>query len=151
MSVHRIGIDFGRTIGEIESPASDYVFNIIKMIVQKYGSENIFIISKAGLEMQEKIRIWLDKYNFCDICGFDKNNLHFVKEYLDKKILIAKFDIDVFIDDHYKVIHSIMDLEQVKYIIWFNPKADQKLIPRKYRSKIMITSKWAKIWNYKWN
>ena len=149
--MHRIGIDFGRTIGEVEQEYSDKTFNIIKMIVQKYKSENVFIISKAGQEMQAKIRTWLDKYDFCNICEFDENNIHFVKEYTDKRNMIIKYNIDVFIDDHYKVIQSIMDLKQVKYIIWFNSKADQNLIPKKYRSKIRITSKWAKIWNYKWN
>lgn len=151
MTKRIIGIDFGKTIGKIEDVPNLETFNVIKMLIQKYDSDNLFIVSKAGQEMQQKIKQWLDKYKFYDITGFDINNIYFVKEYTDKKEIIKKLKINVFIDDHHKVIQSIVDLDQLDTIIWFSKDANIKLIPIKYKYKVRTTINWNKIWNYSWN
>lgn len=151
----RIGIDFGMTIGEVGAEPIPDSFKIIKMIVAKHKKENVFIVSKARLEMQTKIKNWLDLHDFYQLTGFDSSNLIFVENYEDKRTIIIEKKIDVFIDDTFKVIKSIMDLESLKQIIFFHqrPEPDQlnEMFPIQYRSKIVITTKWNKIWSYAWN
>lgn len=151
----RIGIDFGMTIGEIGDDPIPDSFSIIKMIIHKYKKQNVLIISKAKQEMQEKILDWLESHKFYQTTGFDSNNLFFVDNYEDKRTIIIEKSINVFVDDTYKVIKSIMDLDSLKYIIFFHqrPSNEQflEMFPVQYRSKIVITTHWNKIWGYSWN
>ena len=63
----KIGFDFGKTIGitDNEKPYKNS-FKVIKMIIDKLGPENVYIISKAKVEMKEKISQWLIDRNFFD-------------------------------------------------------------------------------------
>lgn len=157
--IYKIGIDFGGTIGGINEQQSLDTFNIIKMIINKYTSSNVFIISKASDEMREKIIIWMrtkivnTEQNFFDITGFNINNIIFVYENEEKRDHIIKHDINVFIDDNIKIIKNICNIENLEYIIWFSKPNLENLncFPKKYRNKITISKNWNKIWSYKWN
>ncbi|VBB17613.1 hypothetical protein YASMINEVIRUS_76 [Yasminevirus sp. GU-2018] len=150
-NMHRIGIDFGNTIGEVDVDPDTKGFSVIRMFVDKYGSSNMFIVSKAGDEMKNRIEEWLVKNNFFATTNFLKENVIFVKEYFDKRDVVIKNKIDVFIDDHYKVVSSLCDVPTIKHIVWFNKKGDIKLIPKEYRSKVVISSLWGKVWAHSWN
>ena len=145
-NIIKIGIDFGKTIGliENESPYPDCI-STINFLKNKFGSDNIYIISKAKTEMSDKILNWLDKINFYKRTSFLKNNVIFCENYSDKALIVEKLKINIFIDDHIKVIQSMILLKQIKLIIWFNKNVDIKLIDKKFRSKIQITTKWSSI------
>ena len=67
-----------------EDKPFDNAFEIIKMIVNKYTSDNVFIVSKARQETSQFILSWLDRHNFYNLTGFSEN-IYFVKDYADKK------------------------------------------------------------------
>ena len=142
----KIGIDFGKTIGLIEndSPYPDCI-STISFLKNKFGSENIYIISKAKKEMSDKITSWLNRINFYERTSFLKDNVIFCENYSDKARIVEKLKINVFIDDHIKVIQSMILLKQIKLIIWFNKNVDIKLIEKKFRKNIYITTKWSSI------
>lgn len=142
----RIGIDFGKTIGlvEEEKPLKD-CYSVIRFLKNNYGNENIYIISKAREMMRIKILEWLLKNNFFEETGFLQDNLIFCNNYEDKKEIVKKLSINVFIDDHIKVIQGISKLDQMIKVIWFNKDVNIKLIDKKYRIKINITNKWNRI------
>ena len=95
--------------------------------------------------MSEKILSWLDKINFYERTSFLKDNVIFCEDYSDKAKIVEKLKINVFIDDHIKVIQSMILLKQIKLIIWFNKNVDIKLIEKKFRKNIYITTKWSSI------
>ncbi len=141
-----IGIDFGKTIGLIEEEqAYKDSFSVIRFLKNNYGEENIYIISKAREIMRLKILEWLLKNKFFKKTGLLQKNLFFCNNYEDKSILVKKLKINVFIDDHIKVIQGMIPLDQIIKVIWFNKDANIKLIEKKYRVKINITNKWNKI------
>ena len=142
----KIGIDFGKTIGlvEEEKPYKD-CYSVIRFLKNNYGNENIYIISKARQMMRIKILEWLNKNKFFEKTNFLEKNLIFCNNYEDKKELVKKLHINVFIDDHIKVVQDISKMDQMIKIIWFNKNVDIKLIDKKYRIKIIITNKWNKI------
>ena len=95
--------------------------------------------------MKQKINNWLVKNKFFELTNFEKNNLIFCDNYEDKVNIVKKHKINVFIDDHYKVIHGISELDQMIKLIWFNQDVDLKLIDKKYRMKVVVSNKWAKL------
>ncbi len=142
----KIGIDFGKTIGLVEedNPYKD-CYSIIKFLRKKYGKENLYIVSKARKEMKEKILAWLLKNKFFEETEMIQENLIFCDNYEDKRLIVEKLGINVFIDDHFKVIKELIKNDKMIKIIWFNSDANIKLIEKKYRLKIIITSKWNKL------
>ena len=142
----RIGIDFGKTIGltENDKPFPN-CYSVIKFFKNKFGIENIYVISKAKKEMRIKISEWLLKNNFFEETNFLQDHVIFCNEYDDKTELVKKLKINIFIDDHIKVIQNMVKLNQIDKVIWFNKNVDLKLIDKKYRSKIILTNKWNRI------
>ena len=142
----KVGIDFGKTIGltEEEEPYPNCI-NVIRFLKNRYGVENIFIISKARKQMRLKITAWLNRINFFETTNILRENLIFCNDYVDKTKIVERLGINVFIDDHIKVIQSMVCLKQIKMIIWFNKKVDIKLIKKQYRPKIVITNRWDRI------
>ena len=142
----KIGIDFGKTIGVVEKnepyPNS---FKTINYLTNFYGNENIFIISKAREKMKKKIINWLNIKEFTKTTNFLEKNIYFCDNYEDKAKLVEKYKINVFIDDHIKVIRVISVLPQMIKIIWFNENTNIKEIEKKYRQKIVIIKEWNKI------
>ena len=142
----RIGIDFGKTIGltENDKPFPN-CYSVIKFFKNKFGIENIYVISKAKKEMRIKISEWLLKNNFFEETNFLQDHVIFCNEYDDKTELVKKLKINIFIDDHIKVIQNMVKLNQMDKVIWFNKNVDLKLIDKKYRNKIILTNKWNRI------
>ena len=144
----KIGFDFGKTIGEVENQEPyKGCYNILKMIVDKLGSENVYIISKARAEMKLRIQEWLVRTDFYTFTGFDIKNLYFVDEYADKRNLVDKIKINIFVDDSIKVIRYLYDSPYITKLIWLNGNTLLlNEIPSKYRNKIIITNHWNKLY-----
>ena len=144
----KIGFDFGKTIGEVENkePYKD-CYNILKMIIDKLGSENVYIISKARVEMKLQIQEWLEHTDFYSLTGFDIKNVYFVDEYADKRTLVDKLQINIFVDDSIKVVRHLYDSKNITKLIWLKGNTLLlKEIPSKYRNKIIIRNHWSKLY-----
>ena len=144
----KIGFDFGKTIGVTDDKIPyKNSFNVIKMIIDNLGPENVYIISKARIEMKEKINQWLIDKRFFDLTNFSISNVYFVDEYEDKRILVDKLQINIFVDDSVKIIRCLIDSPFIKKLVWFNgnPKLIKDL-PSEYRNKIIISHQWGKLY-----
>lgn len=145
----KVGFDFGKTIALIEQDKPfDNAFEVIKMIINKYTSSNVFIVSKARQETSEFILNWLERHNFYKLTGFLKENIYFVEDYADKRTIVDKLKINIFIDDSIKIVRVLHSSEYIEKIIWFQG-GDTKLlkeIPKNNRNKIIISKEWNKIY-----
>ena len=145
----KVGLDFGKTIALIEEDKPfDNAFEVIKMIINKYTGCNVFIVSKARQETSKFILNWLERHNFYKLTGFLKENIYFVEDYADKRTIVDRLKINIFVDDSIKIVRVLHSSENIEKIIWFEG-SDPKLlkeIPKKYRNKIVIFKKWNKLY-----
>mmetsp|Transcript_20401 Transcript_20401/g.31496 ORF Transcript_20401/g.31496 Transcript_20401/m.31496 type:complete len:165 (-) Transcript_20401:1522-2016(-) len=146
----RVGIDFGNTIGNIEDDQPAYLaYETIKHIVCKFDTENVFIVSKAGPSMEDKIRRWLDDTAFYNMTGFLLENVLFVREYADKKDVVESLGISIFFDDHVKVVRVLAPVQGIERIFWMNASpSDIHHIPKFLRKKIAIVKDWPRTIKY---
>ncbi|CAJ1966048.1 unnamed protein product [Cylindrotheca closterium] len=150
----RIGIDFGETIGRVEDHADSagaypYSLEMIRHLVFQFGSDHVFIVSKAGPQMQQRISQWLKDATFFQKTNMKRSNLIFCRQYLDKVAIVEKLQISVFFDDNFKVVSSLSKLKQVKRIFWMHADTRQlKQIARGHRNKIAITHSWSNTMKY---
>ena len=156
----RFAFDIGGVIINYETnKIDDEAICSIKLVVEKYGKENVFIISKAKNKYIKLNKERLRDYNFYDKTGFFKSNLYFCDEYADKAKLCDKLKIDFMIDDSIKVIKYLncksflmkksysLKNPQHKYYIANNINNYTYNTPtwKKFRKKINKISKYKKI------
>ena len=135
------GIDFGGVILQydgsflldekdnsyLEAKQQPKAFETIKLIINKYGKENIFIVSKAKAKMRKKISNWLKKHEFYHQTGFDINNLFFVSSFDEKLIVSNKLGLNIFIDDKFQNISRVVCANTIKKVVWFDHDTLQTL------------------------
>ena len=102
----RIAFDLGGVVierGAIQNFLVDQSIVSVKLAIQKFGQENVFIISKAKDKYKERNIQFLQKNNFFTETGLREDKVHFVNQYEDKGILGKQLKIDYILDDSIKV------------------------------------------------
>jgi len=132
----RIGIDIGRVICETDTDASDgsritkeiprAAEVISRLAVERFGPENIFLISKCGPRRQIKTQEWLAKNEFMARAGlrFNPYNVAFCIDRKDKAKMAEELRLTHFIDDRYEVLGHMVKI--VKTLIAFNPRPGER-------------------------
>lgn len=146
----RVGIDFGETIARIDDEAPlPLAFDMVQHLVCKFGSKNIFIVSKAGPYMERRTLEWLAKTDFYEATGFWEENVIFVREYHEKAEVVRSKSINVFLDDSVKVVRSLSDIDSIERIFWMHARPRDILLLRKQnRSKVAIVRGWSRTMKY---
>jgi len=62
----------------------------VRHVVEKFGKDNVYIISKAKNRWIKANHERLAKCNFFEETGMEKSNLYFCDEYEDKKKLLSQ-------------------------------------------------------------
>jgi hypothetical protein len=105
--------------GEDEDPAVRHFLNVpevpgtikaVTELVQTIGSENVFLVSKCGPYMEQKIRAWLNHTEFFNLTGALSENLIFVRERKDKAHVCKKLQVTHFVDNHLDVLEPMQQL-----------------------------------------
>jgi len=141
----RVGIDFGKTIGLLEEEPAPFAFEMILHLAHKFGSENVFIVSKAGERIEERIRQWLEDHAFYEATGFAHENVIFVRGYADKAIVVERLRISIFFDDKCKIVASLAPLPVIDRIFWMHASSEDvvRRIPKNLRYKVVPTREWS--------
>mmetsp|Transcript_40688 Transcript_40688/g.85480 ORF Transcript_40688/g.85480 Transcript_40688/m.85480 type:complete len:166 (-) Transcript_40688:430-927(-) len=148
--IWRVGIDFGETIGKIEEEEPlPLAFEMVRHLVGKFDAENVFIVSKAGPDMERKTLAWLERTGFHSQTRFLKENVIFVREYHEKADVVRSLGINIFLDDSVKVVRSLSAISTVDRIFWMHAKpSDIGLILKGNRHKIAIVQGWSRTTKY---
>lgn len=156
----RIGIDIGGVIiaQDTDEPdlffSNDFLrakpfpdcFEIIRLLIEKFGKENLFIISKCGEKIQRKSMEWLEHNQFFSITGFLPEHIHFCLERHEKAGIADRLQLNVFIDDRYTVLKHLLSLEQIERLILFCPnETEQGLNKSNPNNKILQVSSWGEV------
>lgn len=135
----KIGIDIGRVIigGDtdqtarifftdhfLEAKSVENAFQYVHLIVEKFGKQNTFLVSKCGVRTEERTLAWLSHHHFFEKTGVVPDKVHFCRERKDKRKLCQRFGIDIFIDDRYSVLRHLTNLQQ---LFLFNPLNEELL------------------------
>jgi hypothetical protein len=114
----RIGIDVGGVLmarGEgtqdtifadayLTSPQCPMAFEWVKVFVDRFGSQNVFIVSKCGNKIRARTLEWLEHNKFYEITGFDRGNVRFCYQRHEKAGICRDLQITHFIDDRAEVL-----------------------------------------------
>eukprot|EP01080_Neovahlkampfia_damariscottae_P003550 gene3550-6285_t len=131
----RIGFDIGGVIVDTSTrePYEGALMSI-KLAVEKYGAENIFVVSKAkNFWIKQNLELF-EKLNFYEITGMKKENIYFVDEFKDKKEKCLQLGINFMIDDEAKVIRSCLESKVITPIWYERSKEecfDERIVPCK--------------------
>ena len=97
------GVIVDKDKGEISHDA----ISSIRLVVEKYGVDNVYIISKAKSKWIDINRVRLRDCDFYERTGMVKKNTYFVDEYEDKEKMCKKLEITYMIDDSIKVMRHL--------------------------------------------
>lgn len=156
----KIGIDIGGVIIAQDTDDPDLFFTdsfliaepfencfkTITRLVQNFGSENIFIISKCGEKVQKKSREWLEHKDFFRLTGFNPDHLNFCLERHEKAGIAQTLHLTHFIDDRYSVLKYMVDLPLIERLILFCPNDTEKEASRSNSNdKILEVDSWEEV------
>jgi hypothetical protein len=138
----RIGLDVGGVI--IDATANDGTdtdirgdrfmeatpvagaYDAVRELIDHYGADNIFIISKCGELIEDRTREWLAGNGFYAYTGFNPENLHFCRRRAEKASIAKTLDLSDFVDDHQDVLEYMEGIVARHYL--FGPQSDEVLI-----------------------
>jgi len=135
-----IGIDIGRVIiaqdtdapdlffgpRYLESRAVPGAFEAVRRIVEGYGAERVFLVSKCGATVERKSREWLQARNFFSETGMRFDHLRFVLHRHEKRGVCEELRIQDFVDDRFSVLKHLLDLEHSRRLILFDPMPEEE-------------------------
>lgn len=153
-NMQRIGMDIGGVIrGKaterqsveeylVVNPLSDAT-KVIKALVDKFGSKNIFIISRCPEYAEDVILLWLDKKIFTNI-GFKRSNVYFCRERADKARIAQRLKLSHFIDDRIDVLDAMKDIVVNRILFTGGSNHDNTVID----DSIIVLDNWNSILEY---
>ncbi|MCX6714609.1 MAG: hypothetical protein NTX72_02245 [Candidatus Uhrbacteria bacterium] len=136
----RLGIDIGKVIIDgarndgtdtaffsdnfLRTTALPGAFEVIGNFVSQFKPENVYLVSKCGLRVQEKSLAWLAHHKFWEQTGMNPNMYRFCLRRPEKAGICKALGITHFIDDRAEILVSMQGIVTHRYV--FNP-SDREL------------------------
>jgi hypothetical protein len=136
------GIDFGGVIVKLQKniPREDTGFldpsnpsliqeNVFESIAEIVSicEDRVWVISKAGLRMQEKSLAWFDGVDFFSKTGLKPDHVRFCLERQDKAIICQELEISHFVDDRIHIMQILREI--VPNLFLFGDSGNEKFCP----------------------
>jgi hypothetical protein len=102
----------------------------------------VFIVSKAGPNVQERTRAWFEHIRFHEQTGIPEHHLHFARHDADKAVVCERLGITYFVDDSIAVL-SHLDPVVHRYLFTGGQRSDAA--PPAPRAWAMPTDNWAEL------
>jgi len=130
---HRLGIDIGRVIiapgddnadtsflrgsirDALDTPPYPGAFDVIRTLVSHF-ERRVWLVSKAGVNTQEKTRLWLEHHGFYAATGVKRENLRFCRKRHEKAIHCEELGLTHFIDDRLDVLRHLRFITDHLYL-----------------------------------
>jgi hypothetical protein len=131
----RIGVDIGRVLidggprggsdssfldGSLEvaiaTPPCDGAIEGLATLVELFGSEHTWLVSKAGSRVADRSRRWLDAHDVYARTRLRETHLVFVRERTDKAREAARLELTHFVDDRLDVLHHLAGLVPERFV-----------------------------------
>eukprot|EP00439_Symbiodinium_sp_Y106_P060509 s309_g8.t4 len=134
--IRRIGFDIGGVIVPHREDRED-AEDIAGLTREDYlqveagpgALENVYIISKCGPETEARTREWMEHSGFFERTGIQRKNVHFCRDVKDKAPIVAKLELDGFVDDRIDVLRPMLSLPRVRPLLFMlNPEVSQDVL-----------------------
>ena len=140
---YKIGFDFGDTIAAADNqigqrlrmsddpnflnrPAVPNAFESIKKLVELFGPDNAFIVSRCSEAGEKKIMAWLYYHSFWEQTGMKRENIRFCRERNQKGAICAERGITHFVDDR---LECLVGMDTVPHRCRLSNEPPDKEIP----------------------
>lgn len=139
----KIGFDIGGVIVDQKTrEVFPECYMSIKLCIEKFRPDNIFIVSKARNKWVDENKKMLKESNFYSLTGFLETNVYFVDEYKDKATMCEKLQLDYLVDDSVKVIKFLLETNTIG--IWFGPN-NTSCLNKDDLKKIHVANTWKNL------
>lgn len=119
---------------------------VVKKLVKHYGSENIYIISRAqSCQLSFITGIWMETHNFLQETNISLDNVKICTRLKDKAIIAEKLNITHFIDDRPEVLSYF---SKNTILMAYQPKKNEIKKYPNVASRAIIVNSWNEIANY---
>lgn len=88
----------------LNRPAIPGAFESIKRLVELFGPDNAYIVSRCSKEGEQKIMSWLYYKSFWEQTGMLRTNVRFCRERREKGPICAELGITHFVDDRFECL-----------------------------------------------
>ena len=116
----------------------------VTALVAILGPENVFICSKAKETISRRTLEWMETHDFFQTTGFNRENILFVRQKLDKAAACHHWGIKAFVDDTISVLKPAAKRNPGLHCLFFAPETKIKHT----RELIIIVNNWDDVLNY---
>src|SRR3989338_11027587 len=106
----------------LKTPAVQGAFDAIRQLVEKSFGENVFLLSVRRTDSQNKTLTWLDHYDFFNLTGVKRNNVHFCVKRAEKAGICQNLGINIYVDDK---LENLSYMTMVNTRILFKPNPEE--------------------------
>jgi hypothetical protein len=106
------GVKQGREDTELNAGISDECITAVRKLVEAFGADHTFIVSKAGGRMSQNTLRWLQQQEFHSRTGLHPGAVYFCKERAQKAGIAEALGLTHFIDDRWSVLEHLTMCER---------------------------------------
>ena len=132
-----LGIDIGRVIIDrsndktstslfgnnfLNGTPSPYAYERILQLNEVFHKD-IYLISKASIENERRVLLWLEHQKFYQKTGIDRSRISFCRELSGKKDICIGLGVTHFVDDNPRVLSHLVGIVPKLYL--FNPGEEE--------------------------
>ena len=115
----RLGVDIGKVIisadtdnpsrtifGKefLQTPEVEGAMSTIRSLHNRPRWSEIFLVSKCGVEIQQRTILWLEQHHFYERTGVKRENVYFCRERSEKAMIASRLLLTQFIDDKMDIL-----------------------------------------------
>lgn len=147
-----LGVDFGGVLcsrftedaaGYADYPPIDGAFEALKKLEGGFG-KNIFIVSRASIDLRFHILKWLGAHHFCKATGISFDRVHFCERRKEKVEICQEREITHFIDDRTEVLEHLLKAG-VKHLYLFQGRPDEMEERTHVLPKLRQVASWEEV------
>ncbi len=142
-----LGIDIGKTIVDTstdEKKPFPKVLEVIKRLVnEKFGPENTFIVSRVNEEQKTRALGWLKRMKFHELTGIPEDHIYWCAERHEKAPICQRLGVTAFVDDRPEVLSHMRGI--VNRRILFQGVESDVLLFQEQNSDVIRVSSWSEI------
>jgi len=115
-----------------------------RLVSERFGTENVFLISKSQPQNQIRTMEWLKHINFFERTGILEKNVFFCTQRCQKKEICERLGINHFIDDRLDVLESVVEVSTMQTCLLYSPQPPEEYAqePLFYSPSITKCSNW---------
>lgn len=118
-------------------------FEVLKELVEKFRSENVFIVSKCGEKVRAKTLHWMSHHKFFERTGISMHNVLFCYKRHEKAAICKRLEINHFIDDRLEVLSHLEGIVPNRFLFLGN--VDEALPFKEYLPQVTQVNSWQEV------